>query len=77
VCKPSGDLGFICCPFGSLGSRPPNGYQWTPQSHLGGATVSRGSTAPRPELPLKAGFMGRSCALDDNTPFPTIVRAAS
>jgi hypothetical protein len=32
---------------------------------------------PRPELPPEAGFMRRSCALDDNRSFLTIVRAAS
>jgi hypothetical protein len=31
---------------------------------------------PRPELPLDAGFMRRSCALDDNRSFLTIVGAA-
>ena len=31
---------------------------------------------PRPELPPEAGFMRRSCALDDNRSFLTIVRAA-
>jgi hypothetical protein len=41
---PSGDSGFACGPFGYPSSGRPNGYQWTPQSHLEAyATVSAGT----------------------------------
>jgi hypothetical protein len=42
--RPSGDSGFVCCLIGYPTAANPNGYQWTPQSHLGApVTVFAGS----------------------------------
>jgi hypothetical protein len=46
--RPSGDSGFVRCLFGYPTAADPNGYQRTPQSHLGvSITVFAGRPAVR------------------------------
>jgi hypothetical protein len=51
--RPSGDSGFVCCLIGYPTAANPNGYQWTPQSHL--------------EAPVTV-FAGHSCGRTTSFP---------